>query len=561
MLCGLIACCISGFVMTNRFGNIVHAVQCGYERMYYDSQFGQLKDTFPKWEGLQINSLKLEESKNFIDEIKKITNISSYFLNDENDTKWVNGAFFFDDQGKGKFKGKYYKSFLESMQLFLIQCINISNGENLYTDDDSLFYNYDNPDDTSSIVGEFIYEVNKIINKIMIKYDDIEDSLTYLYFYRTVSSNKLDKTITEFKKTSEDLKEYQNGYLDKVEYYIKVAKACGYILVMIYLCILCAIAFIGCALLMAYSYLKDQLHLDIIMHIIWNLVKFFIFSFFMYGAAFGMLFLGLRDIISYNMYLFGEENLNSTSKTYLLPKKESKAFLRTCLLGEKNEFFGELDNIIYDNLNEFYNNYRELKNILKNNYILNPYYNKTFTVHLKPNGLRNLGTDSLDTSDDEIPSSTSYEIETFELSLTNQFNNHTDSINYINSKLNQFQELNITEYDDNNNFLDSFNCGFLKNDLAILYNTLYDLSIESRILCGLSCCIGFIGEISIYFYLLSIYHYDKNEFKDGDRNYSNIKKMKRERIVDISSRNEFLSKKKPIDMKKFNKKLDLEFPD
>ena len=125
MLCGLIACCISGFVMTNRFGNIVHAVQCGYERMYYDSQFGQLKDTFPKWEGLQINSLKLEESKNFIDEIKKITNISSYFLNDENDTKWVNGAFFFDDQGKGKFKGKYYKSFLESMQLFLIQCIHI----------------------------------------------------------------------------------------------------------------------------------------------------------------------------------------------------------------------------------------------------------------------------------------------------------------------------------------------------------------------------------------------------------------------------------------------------
>ena len=57
--------------MTNRFGIIVRAVQCAYERIYYDSQFGQLKDSFPKWEGLETNLLKLNESKNFIDNIKK----------------------------------------------------------------------------------------------------------------------------------------------------------------------------------------------------------------------------------------------------------------------------------------------------------------------------------------------------------------------------------------------------------------------------------------------------------------------------------------------------------
>ena len=561
MLCGLIACCISGFVMTNRFASIVRAVQCAYERIYYDSQFGQLKDTFPKWEGLQINSLKIEESKKFIDNINnKITNddISNYFIYD---TNWVtNENLLKGDESKGKFKGKFYGPFVESMQDFLEECS--SRGDNIYADD-KLFYNHEKPDDTSSVVGEFIYEVNKIINKIMNKYDDIEDSFSYIYLYGSISSTELNKTITEFKKASEDLKTYQNDYLDKVEYYIKVAKACGFILVMIYLCILCAIAFIGCALLMAYSYFKDQLHLDIIMHIIWNLVKFFIFSFFMYGAAFGMLFLGLRDIISYNMYLFGEENLNSNSKTYLLPKNESKEFLRTCLLEEKNEYFGELDNVIYDNLNEFYSNYGELKNIFKNNYILNTYYNDTFLVHIKSNNIRNLEDPmssvpfSDDNTYDEIPS----QFEEFELSLNESFSKHMEIINKINSTFSAFQKFNINEYDNNDNFLDSFNCGFLKSDLAILYNTLYDLSIESRILCALSCCIGFIGEISIYFYLLSIYHYDKNEFNDGDREYSNKKKKKRDRIVDISSRNEFLNKNKPIDMKKFNKKLDLEFSD
>ena len=50
-LCGLIACGISGLVTTGKFGKLVRAVQCAYERIYYDSQYGQLKDTFPRWEG------------------------------------------------------------------------------------------------------------------------------------------------------------------------------------------------------------------------------------------------------------------------------------------------------------------------------------------------------------------------------------------------------------------------------------------------------------------------------------------------------------------------------
>ena len=55
-LCGLFACGISGLITTVKFGKLVRAVQCAYERIYYDSQYGQLKDTFPRWEGLNNNS-------------------------------------------------------------------------------------------------------------------------------------------------------------------------------------------------------------------------------------------------------------------------------------------------------------------------------------------------------------------------------------------------------------------------------------------------------------------------------------------------------------------------
>ena len=57
-LCGVLACCISGFVTANRYGFSLYAFQCAYERIYYDSMYGQLKNTFPKWEGFnEINNV------------------------------------------------------------------------------------------------------------------------------------------------------------------------------------------------------------------------------------------------------------------------------------------------------------------------------------------------------------------------------------------------------------------------------------------------------------------------------------------------------------------------
>ena len=50
-----------------------------------------------------------------------------------------------------------------------------------------------------------------------------------------------------------------------------------------------------------------------------------------------------------------------------------------------------------------------------------------------------------------------------------------------------------------------------------MYRTLYDLYIEARILCALSCCIGYFGAIAVYFFLLVIHHYNNELFFDSGR--------------------------------------------
>ena len=61
----------------------------------------------------------------------------------------------------------------------------------------------------------------------------------------------------------------------------------------------------------------------------------------------------------------------------------------------------------------------------------------------------------------------------------------------------------------------SFDCGFIKNDLNVLYTALNDASIESRILAALSLCSSFFGAIAVYFYLLVMHHYNNDIFFDS----------------------------------------------
>ena len=503
----------------------------------------------------------------------------------------------------------FTNSYLKGIDDLINKCSYYSGGNVLVVEGtNEKFFDPNSKNLEGTIVGDFIKQANNKISQLTDKYNIMEESVNNILAYGDDYDDEINSTINEFDEVSNNLKNYQTDYLDKVEYYIKVAKACGYILVIIYFCILGIIAILGCFLLLAYSYLQNQKNLYVFMHIIWNCIRFFVFSFFMYGAAFGMLSKGLRDIIAYNMHAFGN-NLNENNTTLLFLNNKAKNFLLNCLNGENTNFKSNLDNIVVDDLIGFSSNYGEINKLLKkkNEFDLNITFKDNYKI--KPL-LRNLEdtsgntdytvyTENTDiTENTEIPDTTvntytpnttpshskfdwsNSTVEVFDFStpikefnkMINEFASAFKKLNDIifnkgNNQLRNIEEnLEIYSLDS----LESFDCGFLKSDLNLLHRALYELSVQSTILCVISCCIGFFGEILIHFYLLTLYHYDNEEFKEGtlnmkiktefereNRNLKNLKKNKNN--LENSSKNEFLDKSKPINMKRFNQKLDLDF--
>ena len=542
-----------------RFGKYIRVTQCAYERIYYDSEYGQLKESLPRWEGLKNNKKKLSDSKNLLDNFNKETNVTSNsFLS--NNITWTTSGII---NGIGyTFKGPNYWPYVRAIEEIFKKC---SQGNLYLKNNDQLFCDKDNPDSTSSVLGSFIYEVNKIKNKIIEKYEEMEESLLDLKDYSEFYSEQLNTSINNFDLISQDLKNYKSGHLDEVKHYVKIAKGCGYILVMIYLCILSFISVCGCLFLLAYSYLTNQGNLDILMHIVWNSIKFFSFSFFIYGAMFGMLFNGLRDLINVNIFLFGDNLI--AEKTYLLPHEKSKEFLYFCLTEEKAEFTDEMDSLVSENLDELYTNVGTLNNLLNKDYNLKSHFEDTYEIKTSRNRRLELNPDPSDSSIDEFDSDSDSD---YSFESDNEDNNTTSlpfetvisMIKEINDSFTDFKKNNNIEETSYNqeSLLNSLDCGFLKNDLNILYNSLYDLSVESRILCFLSCFIAFFGEILVNFYLLSMYHYNKTEFREGSLEFTSRRRIREiDRNADSNSQNEFMDKSKPDNMKKFNKKLDLEF--
>ena len=69
----------------------------------------------------------------------------------------------------------------------------------------------------------------------------------------------------------------------------------------------------------------------------------------------------------------------------------------------------------------------------------------------------------------------------------------------------------------NGGFFGSFTCGFLENDLNIVYLTLYEASKESEKLSAFSLSASFFGAVAIYFYLLVMHHYNNELFFDSGK--------------------------------------------
>ena len=532
--CGILACCISGILVSVNFGKKVGSAKCIYERIYYDSKYGELKNG-TKWEGLENRNTIIEGLKAFV------TNDHSLNINDD----WEQASFKCADKSV-----KYPKDFNTQIKIIEDICENKKNP--IYNSEDSKQLIYDHSCDKESLYTEYIKNATRICKyfseqiRDLNNYNNNEKDDKFKKFYL----KQIDSADEALKIISDDLDNYQGKFLDETNYFIKISKIFGYIVVLIYYSIVIAIILFSCFCLWAYTYFKEQRIIYTLMHIAWNILKFFSFSFFLFGAAFGALYLCARDLIGYNQYIF-TTNLEENIDTKFLPTGEAKNFLGFCMKNLSNNNY--INNLNIPIFIEFFNNLQSEKDIVENyNFSL---LKQSYNCYSYPPNRR---LENEDTTDG---------FQTFYINFTKAGEALNKSINDLYKILSKKERLRILQSDKSdmivelNKLMDkieTLNCGFLKNELQILFDCLYELSIESRISCALCCCIGFFIEVAINFYLLVIYHYNNQQFKEGKDNQDQFK-INQQRKFDMESQNEFMDKSKPPNLKNKNKKLDLEF--
>jgi hypothetical protein len=477
---GLLACCISGFVTTNRFGFALQGSYCSFERFYYDSIYGQLKETYPKWEGFD----NLRENLGDLNTL--FMTLSNRFLNATLYGNLIKNTSFYD--------GYYTPD-------FLTQYFNIC----------------------SSDENDFCIAVNLKTLPLAKRYGKILDSyytlvkLQKLIPYKE-SLDSLNNNFTDMKTAFMNLK---SSFLNEFYYYARIANGWGRVLTMIYFCLLLiAVTFAGVSM-MFYVCLRNQGYLATFMHVLWNIIRFFIFSFFFYGGAYGMCYLALRDAVAYVMHFFGEDNLSS-DRTYL--DRKGKEFLKYCLINKDSDFKNKLNDILTSSFEDFF----------KNIYELNTYFENNNDLYL-----------------DDYSQNSYEQLVSKHKTFTNFIRNNVVKVLMADENIKLFAQISVRQ----GGLFGSFNCDFLKSDLNMMFRTLYDLSVEARILCALSCCIGFFGAIAVYFFLLVLHHYNMDLFFDSGQSIFTIidgnarrkkisskdpgyKKRKIRSEIELSSRNE-----------------------
>ena len=327
----------------------------------------------------------------------------------------------------------------------------------------------------------------------LIKSFDVK-SIKYLKDYFSV--DKVDET----ENNINNFELLKNKFLKECHDYGNILFGWMKVLSMIYYCLFLITITLAGVSMMFYACLKRQGYLITIMHILWNIIRFFMFSFFIFGAAYGIFYLVLKDSVAVVKKLFSE-NLCNSEEENLIPC----AFLGECIQRNYN-FANEIDYDIQLKIQNFYYRYKELYDILINE------------------GTRELKT-------------------------------------YLESICDSESGLNCGELPNYSHFKGGifgfFNCRFLETDLNMVYRTLYDASKESEILSALSLTSSFFGAIAVYFYLLVLHHYNNELFFDSGKSifrgfdgfgagYKNkiknkdpaYKKRKLRAEIELTSRNE-----------------------
>ena len=426
---GMLACCIAGFVSINRFGFALEGAWCALDRIYYDSKFGQLKESDPKWEGFDNINKILEYLGVFVGKVKQ---------------------YEFDELDKGNEKENEEEEEKENER------------ENEKENYKERYINFiENAEDNRNI---YILKYQKIFN-------------SYKYLKKIIpnagETNLVKAEIDGVNKNfNEDnrrnFETLKTSFLEDCYYYGRILKGWMKVLAMVYYCLfLIAVTFAGVSM-MFYACLKKQGYLVTFMHVLWNIIRFFMFSFFIFGAAYGMFFLALRDSIPIVNQLFSPTFIKTEQN--LLPKG---GYLEKCLTEREFNFMNEIDGKIRILLEDFFVNYYELKELLKS----------STSDYDKIEWLKDMNKSVSE--------------------LCNQVNLDCGNLPNVAGK--------------KGGLFGSFNCGFIDSYLHMVYRTLYDASIESRILSAVSLSAAFFGAVSVYFFLLVLHHYNNELFFDNGK--------------------------------------------
>ena len=439
-LCGILACCIAGFVTANRYGFALYGVQCAYERIYYDSLYGQLKQTLPKFKGL-------ENISDTIDSLVNITNLGLISM----DLFYKNSHELYEenkDKIKEEDKEFVYNLFTCPIPKSIVRCL-LTN------------YSVSEEEGRNNIrenLNKTLKEAYSGINNYIQLYNNGK--------YLKSANESLEYLKNNFTNNFSEFKEYESKFIKDFNHYVNIAYHWGQTVPIIFLSLLLIFVVISGALLITY-YCNYCLNFDqkfwiIPMHIAWNGIRFFMLSFFIYGCAYGMLYLYALDLIGYFNYAFSEENL--TSKDIAILPQGSKNFLHYCLSPESNNSFKTSSEL--NMLNDFINNAIKFK-----------------------------AWDNIDCSG----SSRVMRDVCIDL-LQNLNKSYTDYIDECRDDINKFEDL----VEQTGNIYANFNCSFIHNNIKLMYNAIWDFAWETRVLCALSCCIGFFGIFAVYGFLWSM---------------------------------------------------------
>ena len=282
-----------------------------------------------------------------------------------------------------------------------------------------------------------------------------------------------------FKEKITDIEKLKakDNFIKLFYHYEGILKGCMKILAMIYFCLLLIAVTLAGVSLMFYACLKRQGYLLTLMHILWNIIRFFMVSFFIFGTAYGISDLALTDSIAVIQYLFSSKYIEEYikeghEKEPIVPFSQ---FLIKCL---EEKDYNYLDDINF--LNEKNGKELSLGQLIINFY----HYDKQL---IKPKN--------------EDPNIKNYFSCIGKVTLC-------DTLLWIDRDI---------ILNRKGNFYESFNCGFIHNDLNILYKALYDASTESEYLAAVSLCASFFGAVAVYFYLLVLHHYNNEMFFDSGK--------------------------------------------